>query len=50
VTNKLIEWRHPFFMGAVISIGQSLSLLVYFAKKYIKKKKKSNQSQGKELL
>ena len=32
-TNKLIEWRHPFFMAAVISLGQSLCLLVYLAKK-----------------
>ena len=37
-TNKLIEWKHPFFMGAVISLGQSLCLLVYLAKKKIYKK------------
>jgi hypothetical protein len=49
VKDNLIEWRHPFFMGAVISLGQSLCLLVYLAKKYfIYKKKKASQSQGME--
>jgi hypothetical protein len=42
VKDKLIEWRHPFFMGAVISLGQSLCLLVYLAKKLIYKKKKDS--------
>ena len=35
---KLVEWNHPFFQASLVSLGMSLSMIIYAVKGLIEKK------------